>query len=346
MHNENIKNKRKKSWLFFAAIGIAVVLFIVYVAKTAFSASLKEQKQAWIEGMDSLYEEQIEAFQKLPDKILEHSITLELGNIGRNILQTFIKEDVNTTNMIHIGVQQTMQDGAEKEEVQISIDGEQREIPLTNRSETLFTSITNAIKETWSTIPPVIDSSKWSEGKQFFEKALQAIESQNGSASGADVFINDKGDTVTKTLQYDTYTIVLETITNGKAIELKLNITSTLPEFADMICCIQGNGIVSKHKLSGIFVLQFSDSSITFDIEELDLKKLQNGYIKGTFVIPPLENIIQQATVLDEWFGFEMSKTEWVFSMNSDKGERRIKLTAFLPEELIFAYSIVTEVQK
>ena len=119
MHNENIKNKRKKSWLFFATIGIVIVLFIVYVAKTAFSASLKEQKQAWIEGMDSLYEEQIEAFQKLPDKIFEHSITLELGNIGRNLLQTFIKEDVSTTNMIHIGVQQTMQDGSVKEEVHI-----------------------------------------------------------------------------------------------------------------------------------------------------------------------------------------------------------------------------------
>lgn len=73
---------------------------------------------------------------------------------------------------------------------------------------------------------------------------------------------------------------------------------------------------------------------------------MQNGYIKGTCVILPQENIIQQATVLDEWFGFEISKTEWVFSMNSERGERRIKLTAFLPEELIFAYSIVTEVKE
>ena len=346
MCDENTKNKMKKKRLFFAAIGIAVILFIICIAKAAFSASPEEQKQAWIEGIASLYEQQIEAFKKSPEKTFEHSITLELGNVGRNLLQSFIKEDISTTNRIHIGIQQTMQDGVEKEEMQISIDGEQKGTSLMNVSETLFTPITNAIKETLNTMTPVIDFSKWNEGIPFFQSALQAIERQNGIVSDADVSSNDNGNTVTKTLQYDTYTVVLETITNGKTTELTCNITSALPEFADIVCQIKGTGTTSKQKLSGTFVLQFSDTSITFDIEELDLKKLQNGYIKGTFVIPPQETIIQQAAVLDEWFGFELSKTEWVFSMNSDKGERRIKLTAFLPEELIFAYSIVTKVKE
>ena len=346
MCDRDTKNKIKKRWLFFVATGIAVILFIICVAKTAFSASPEEQKQAWIEGTYSLYQEQVEAFRKSPDKTLEHSITLELGNIGRNLLQPFITEDVSATNMIHIGMQQTMQDGLEKKEWQISVDGEQKETPLTDISEALFTPITNAIKETLNPIMPVIDTLKWNEGKQFCEKALQAIENQNGIASDADVFFNDNEKLVTKTLQYDTYTVVLETITNGKTTEVELNITSALPEFADVVCHVKGNGTITKQKLSGMFTLQFSNSSVTFDIEELDLKKLQNGYIKGTFVIPPQDNIIQQATFLDEWFGFEISKTEWVFSMNSDKGKRRIKLTAFLPEELIFAYSVVTEVKE
>lgn len=272
MYTENTQNKRKKNLLFFAATGIAVILVIVYVAKTAFSTSLEEQKQTWIKGTYLLYKEQMEAFRKTSEKTVEHSITLELGNVGRNLLQPFLKKDISTTNMIHAGIQQIMQDGVEKEEVQISIDGEQLEIPLTNRVETLFTPVTNAIKETCSIIPSVIDTVKWSEGKQFFEKALQVIENQDGIASDADVFGNDTKDTVTKTLHYDTYTVVLETIPNGKEMELELNITSTLPEFADIVCCINGIYTISNQKLSGTFALQFLESNIRFEIEQLDLK--------------------------------------------------------------------------
>lgn len=343
MCDENTKNKIKKSWLFFAAIGI--ILFVMYAAKTAFSASPEEQKQAWIEETYSLYQEQIITFQKSPDKTLDHSITLELGNIGRNLLQPFIKEDISTTNMIHFGIQQTIQDALDKKEWQISVDGatvqndvfyydiEKNSFFIPKKTETQQTdSFVTMVQPTFEKI------------KQFFKKALQAIENNQGIASDADVFINDKENSITKTLHYDTYTVVLKTITKGKPMEIELNITSTLPEFADVVFQIKGTGTISKQKLSGTFVLQFLDCTITFDIEELDLKKLQNGYIKGTFVIPPQENIMQQTTVLNEWFDFEISKTEWVFSMNSDKGERRIKLTAFLPEELIFAYSIVTEV--
>ena len=298
---------------------------------------MEEQKRAWIEGTHSLYVEQIETFQKLTNKTLEHSITLELGNIGRNLLQPFIKEDVSTTNMIHIGMQQTMQDELEKKEWQISIDG-------TQTQQDVF--YYNDIKHTFQEVISAISFTDWKQMGTFFEKALQAIENQNGVASNADIFVNENEEVVTKTLQYDTYTVVLKTIPTGKTTELEVNITSILPEFADVVCCIKGTGTTSKQKLSGTFTLQFLNSKITFDIEQLDLKKLQNGYIKGTFIVPPQENLLQQTTVLDEWFGFETSKTEWVFSINSDKGERRIKLTAFLPEELVFAYSIVTEVKE
>lgn len=337
MRDENTKNKRKKRWLFFVAAGIAVVLFIIGAAKTAFSASPEEQKEVWMEGTYSLYQEQIKAFQVSPDTTLEHSITLELGKIGRNLLQPFIKEDVSKTNLIHIGIQQTIQNEVEKKELQISIDGEQTQ-------NDVFYS--NDIKDTVNEVSSIISFTAWKEVGPFLKKALQAIESQNGIASDADIFVNDNGDTVTKTLQYDTYTVVLKTRTKGKTIELELNIASVLPEFADVVCHVKGTGTITKQKLSGTFDLQFSDSSITFDIEELDLKKLQNGYIKGTFVILPQESIMQQATILNKWVDFDISKTEWVFSMNSDKGKRRIKLTAFLPEELIFAYSIVTEVKE
>lgn len=315
VYDKKTGNKIKKSRLLLAAAGIAVVLFAFYAAEAAFSTSEEQQRQELEQTVALLYEEQVETFREQPDKTIEHSITIELEKIGQNIATQLLKEDCSEIENIHIKVENTAALQEEENDTTIFADGKPVSSKMLQSLSDIMEEITN------------------------FEKISPFLDDLQGEQP--EVTITKENNVTTKTVRYATYEWIIQTKANANKTEYKI-----WTEQNGHIYSVEGTASIKKQKLSGSFILTVSKSSrnILFEIEELDLNKWKKGYIKGTLVVPAQEIAWEKNTFWKEWTGYSLCDTEWIFSMNSEEKERRMKLTAILPEEVAGAVSIVTEV--
>ena len=316
------ENQLKKGGLLLAISGIAVLFVILYMARATFSASKENLEQETVAILRSLYEEQVQSFIPTSNNSLTHSVTLELNEIGRNVVTHLTGKDCEGIRNIHILDTVKSEEAVTVDEIEISTDG------------TLVYEDIIQHEELRKRLPIIFDD---------HSESLRTNLSQLKEAY-ATIQIEENGKII-RHLQYDNYTAVLSTQKKGKQTELEFQTVLN-----GVMYTIQGTGTISGKKLSGSFTLTTTEGpleTLHFEIEQLDLKKWKQGYLKGTLIIPTQETTVHDKTdVWNELSGYPWNETEWIFSMNSDKNERRIKLTAIIEKEVAIAVSVVTEVKE
>ena len=135
-----------------------------------------------------------------------------------------------------------------------------------------------------------------------------------------EVYVNGKGELIGFQIEYDELRILSVKPRDGKKFGLEISYES----YADGVK-LEGTGKESGNKASGEFEVKvetyYGSERIRFRLEDVDTEAIEEGNVKGTFILPLKE--------IDDIFGLDnrmLRKYEMVLSADMDESKQKAEL--------------------
>lgn len=262
------------------------------------------------------------------ENVEEEKTTLKVEGVSQDCTEFSFYLNVEQIRKLAVKVLEEIVEDKELEDYITGILSEFEEIEeLEIDADDVYDSFVDGLEDSIDEIKDLID-----EGD---EEGLEGLD--------VTVWVDKKGTVIGRKYEMeDAFLFYYQIVANGNEYGFESELS-----FDDEIFVIKGEGSIDKDKVTGTFDLDMIEERIfTVTVEELSLKKWEEGNLDGTVILTPdgaTEDLIE---LWNEEDIYELKNPQIKISMSAEEKESLLNITFENDEEVFAEFSYVTKQEK